>query len=143
MANTYDIIHGWYENGYEGLPEITDEDEGKILTVNDGEAIWGDNIIGIYNTIITTDEDNENGLIFENTWNNINNAYIAGKLIPVYYSDPHELTGFIASVWTVDDESDTPDGYYLGVIHFGSDELIEFYCENEDEKPAGEYPPVQ
>lgn len=140
MANTYDIIHSWYEESESGgLPPITEEDEGKVLTVNDGEAVWNDAKTEIF---IVHSHEGDSEIVIVESWNEISNANSEGKFIPVYLvgdaTGQRELGGFVGSVYSIDDESDNANGYYVDVYTCGSDSPLTFYCETENGNPSTE-----
>ena len=92
--------------GGSGLPEITAQDEGKVLTVDTGEAVWGT----VNNPFFVVNQNPENGDL-DKTWQEVHDASSAGKFIVVFTDSSDEentalQTGFISSV-----EYSTVGGY--------------------------------
>lgn len=64
-----------------GLPEITESDEGKVLTVESGEAAWAKGGILVIHSSVIPDDPNENEIL-DKTWQEIYDAVSSG--IPAF-----------------------------------------------------------
>lgn len=142
MANTYDIIHAWYEESEGGgLPEITEEDEGKVLTVDEGEAVWAENK-GTFTVDITWELSGEDENVTEialmnKTWIEIKNAIDAGNIVVIYLRGDFEtLAGFICGAYDNSEDEGADHNYEVNVMYFDAmGNYEQFYCDSEDDYP--------
>ena len=91
------------EPGMKELPEITTEDEGKILQVNNGKPSWssGGSSGGGALRVNMTVEDGD--AVLDKTWEEIVEA-IKGGVLPYVYEDNNGIIGNIFYIYKYEDD---------------------------------------